>query len=203
MCIIIGWARGDDNVIFRSRSGSSSVHYHRPTRFRIHTDTGVTFSPFRLSKGCKEIIMTRTKGTMKTKSWFNITVLAGVGTAALVTGSHRASGASGGGDALPAGEIVQKSREAYAALSSYSDSGTVSSEMDSRKTTLTFNIRLQRPILYRIDWAPEPPPRSAEPAAKWVAQFNKGAVWSDGSGDYLLAAAQGSRQTLPPGRCRI
>lgn len=130
---------------------------------------------------------------MKTKSWFNITVLAGVGTAALVTGSHRASGASGGGDALPAGEIVQKSREAYAALSSYSDSGTVSSEMDSRKTTLTFNIRLQRPILYRIDWAPEPPPRSAEPAAKWVAQFNKGAVWSDGSGDYLLAAAPGEQ----------
>ncbi len=87
---------------------------------------------------------------------------------------------TGGGDNATAQEIAGKSREAYAALSSYSDRGTVVSEMAGQKNTLTFNTRLQRPNLYRIDWTP--------------GTGLKGVVWSDGSGDYLLTTAAGQEE---------
>jgi outer membrane lipoprotein-sorting protein len=77
-----------------------------------------------------------------------------------------------GGDSLSAQEIAAKSREAYAALSSYSDSGKVVWEMGGQQQTVTFHTRLQRPNQYRIDWARESEPTSV--------------AWSDGGGDYLL-----------------
>ena len=75
-------------------------------------------------------------------------------------------------------EIVRRSHDAYAALSSYSDSGVVVFDMGSQTLTITFNIRLQRPNLYRIDWTQNTSPYT-----------NKGAIWSDGSGDHLQFAA--------------
>jgi outer membrane lipoprotein-sorting protein len=88
------------------------------------------------------------------------------------------------GDKMTAEAIAEKSREAYAALSSYSDSGRVVSEMGGQTTTLTFHTRLQRPNLYRIDWAQGTKP--------------KGVVWSDGSGDYLLSATTGEEKNAQP-----
>ena len=85
-----------------------------------------------------------------------------------------------GGGALSADEIAAKSRAAYAALSSYCDSGTVASEMAGQKNTLKFNSRLQRANLYRVDWTQNLGP--------------KGVVWSDGTGDYLSVTATGSGQ---------
>jgi serine/threonine protein kinase len=79
-----------------------------------------------------------------------------------------------GGDQPTAQEIAGKSRDAYAALSSYSDSGAVVFDMGSQTITTTFNIRLQRPNLYRIDWTQDTGPNSI-----------RGVVWSDGSGDHL------------------
>jgi hypothetical protein len=50
-------------------------------------------------------------------------------------------------------EIAQRSLNTYAALSSYSDTGkTVNSVVGGRTTTTTFNIRLQRPNLFRVVW---------------------------------------------------
>jgi outer membrane lipoprotein-sorting protein len=50
-------------------------------------------------------------------------------------------------------EIVQKTMDAYAALSSYSDTGTtVESETGKKNKTTTFNIRLQRPNLFWVTW---------------------------------------------------
>jgi hypothetical protein len=73
-------------------------------------------------------------------------------------------------------EIAAKTRDAYAALSSYTDSGNVASGMAGQNITTTFNTRLQRPNLYRVDWK--------------QSTGIKGAVWSDGSGDYLRVEAE-------------
>ena len=110
---------------------------------------------------------------MKMMKWMNLRRAAGAGVAAFLAGSSAtvAISQTGGGDALSAQEIAGKTRDAYAALSSYSDSGNVVSEIAGQTITLTFNIRLQRPNLYRIDWT--------------QSTGLKGAVWSDDSGDYL------------------
>ncbi len=83
---------------------------------------------------------------------------------------------------LSAQEIAAKSRAAYAALSSYSDSGQATSEMAGRTTAVTFHTRLQRPALYRIDWAQGAPLKG------------EGVVWSDGSGNYLRTTGAGQEQ---------
>jgi len=117
--------------------------------------------------------MAPVKGTMKTKTWLKGIGAAGVGVAALLAGGavRMAISQTAGGDKATAQEIAGRSREAYAALSSYSDSGTVIWEMAGQNFTLTFNTRLQRPNLYRVDWT--------------QVMGLKGVVWSDGSGDYL------------------
>jgi RNA polymerase sigma factor (sigma-70 family) len=79
-----------------------------------------------------------------------------------------------GDDKLTPQEIAKQSQDAYAALMSYSDSGTVVTEMAGKNIKTTFNIRLARPNLYRIDSIMMAGPNSL-----------KGAAWSDGSGDYF------------------
>ena len=77
---------------------------------------------------------------------------------------------SRGGD-LGVQDILQKSRDAYAALSSYTDRGTVSSDMAGQHLSLSFNTRLQRPGQYRVDWT--------------QSAGLSGVVWSSGDGDFL------------------
>jgi RNA polymerase sigma factor (sigma-70 family) len=117
------------------------------------------------------------KGTMKTMTWLKLKFAVGVGTAALLAGgvATLALSQTGNGGEMTAQRIAQKSRDAYAALSSYSDSGTVIYEIGSQKLTTAFNIRLQRPNFYRIDWT-----KTAG------LSTTKGVVWSDGSGNYSL-----------------
>jgi RNA polymerase sigma factor (sigma-70 family) len=119
-------------------------------------------------------ILTLVKGTMKMMTWLKLKFAAGVGMAALLAGGAAtvAISQTSSSDKLTAQEIAGKSRDAYAALSSYSDSGTVVFEIAGQNTTNTFNIRLQRPNLYRIDWT--------------QGTGLTGVVWSGGSGDYLL-----------------
>ncbi len=76
-----------------------------------------------------------------------------------------------------AGEIMQKTRAAYAALSSYSDSGTVVTVMSGQTISLEFNTRLQRPSLYRINWTQKKGLMPGLPA-------DNGMAWSDGDGDF-------------------
>jgi RNA polymerase sigma factor (sigma-70 family) len=124
-------------------------------------------------------ITTLVKGTMKTMTWLKLKFAAGVGVAALLAGGVATVAISQtGGDDKLAQEIVAKSHDAYAALSSYSDSGTVVSQIAGQNVTTTFNTRLQRPNLYRIDWA--------QTAGTFTS---KGVVWSDGSGDNLQITA--------------
>jgi len=72
-------------------------------------------------------------------------------------------------------DIVAKVRDAYAALSSYGDSGTVTMSMGSQDLSVNFKTRLARTNLYRIEWE--------------QSTGIKGAVWSAGAGDYLQVDA--------------
>src|ERR1700733_999436 len=85
-----------------------------------------------------------------------------------------------GDDELTPQEIAKQSQDAYAALTSYSDNGTVLLEIAGRNIRTTFNIRLAHPNLYRLDWIMMTGQESA-----------KGAAWSDGSGDYFEMKAAG------------
>ena len=121
---------------------------------------------------------TLVKGTMKTMTWLKLKFAIGMGVAGLLAGSAATIALSqidNGG--LTAQNIAEKSRDAYAALSGYSDSGTVITEIGNQKITTTFNLRLQRPNLYRIDWT-----------QTGGLATTKGSVWSDGAGDYSLMA---------------
>ncbi len=141
-------------------------------------DTSVTFCRLCLRKGCKE--------TMKTMTWLKVKLAAGVGvTALLAAGAPPVANSQTGGGNVTAQEVAEESRAAYAALSSYSDSGTVVSEMAGQNNTLTFKTRLQRPNLYRIDWAQGPGLQRVGFGAA------KGSVWSDGSGDHFQITAAG------------
>jgi outer membrane lipoprotein-sorting protein len=72
-------------------------------------------------------------------------------------------------DALTAEAIIKNAKATYAALQSYSDSGTAVAQTGSFSLTTKFKIRLQRPSLYRIDWQGS----------------SVGVTWSDGTGDFL------------------
>lgn len=113
---------------------------------------------------------------MKTMTWRKLKFAIGVGVAALLAGGAGTVAISQtSGDGLTAQAIAEKSRNAYSALASYSDTGTVIYEIGSQKITTAFNLRLQRPNLYRIDWM-----------QTGGLATTKGQVWSDGSGDYAL-----------------
>jgi hypothetical protein len=79
-------------------------------------------------------------------------------------------------DGMTTETIVEKVKAAYAALQSYSDTGTAVIQSDGSSTTTNFKIRLQRPGLYRVDWQGSP--------------LGGGVVWSDGTGDFLRFLGQ-------------
>jgi len=114
---------------------------------------------------------------MKTTTWIILKRAVRLGVATLLADSAAtvAFPQTNGGE-LTAQDIAAKTRAAYAALSSYSDTGTVESEIASQTLTLTFSTRLQRPNQYRIDWTQN-------------YMGLQGKVWSDGSGDYLQVDA--------------
>jgi hypothetical protein len=136
-------------------------------------------------------ITTLVKGTMKTMTWLKLKFAIGVGVVALLAGGAATVAVSqtGGGNTLTPQKIAKQSQAAYAALSSYSDSGKITDEAGGQIIPTTFNIRLQRPNLYRIEWT------------QTTAYFtNGGTVWSAGSGD-LMVMKHGN-YNAPPAKYR-
>ena len=130
---------------------------------------------------------------MQTMSWLKLKFAAGVGVAALLAGGAATVAVSqgGGGDKLTPLEIVRQSQEAYAALTSYSDSGTVVLESGgSVSGNTTFQIRLQRPNFYRVEWA----------LSSANAPVVKRLLWSAGDGDFTLMSGGGRGITSTGGR---
>jgi outer membrane lipoprotein-sorting protein len=76
-------------------------------------------------------------------------------------------------------EIFQRSKAAYAALTSYSDEGKSVVTLNGLTITRAFTIRLSRPNLYRIAWQDSYSDPAAAPLKRAMV------VWSSGSGDFL------------------
>jgi RNA polymerase sigma factor (sigma-70 family) len=139
--------------------------------------------------GSSITITTLVKGTMKTMTWLKMKYLAGAalvvllaGGAATLTLSQTDGGGGVGSDQMSEQAIVEKSRNAYATLSSYSDEGvTVSSVGGKSVTPHTFKIKLAKPGFYRVEWD-----------QKDLFFDNKGVAWNAGNGDFVIAAGAGS-----------
>ena len=119
-------------------------------------------------------------------TWLKMKFALGVGLVALIASGAAtvAISQTSDGDKLTAQEIAKQAVDAYAGLSSYNDTGKVISEGDGQTTETTFNIRLQRPNFYRIDWA--------------QTGGSKGIVWNDGSGNYFVMDAANKIDSAKP-----
>jgi hypothetical protein len=89
---------------------------------------------------------------------------------------------------LTAQEIVQQAQDSYDTLSSYSDSGAVTTEAGGVHTKIEFYIRLLRPNSYRVDWIQTTGGRYT----------GRGNVWSAGGENFVILATAGRRETYPP-----
>lgn len=111
--------------------------------------------------------------TMNTLNWMPVNFVAGLvaSSAMAQTGTDLAVPPID----QPAREILQKAHAAYDALTSYRDQGQVTAALGGQILTNVFNIRLQRPNHYRVEW---------QQATAFAT--NGGAIWSAGDGDYLV-----------------
>jgi outer membrane lipoprotein-sorting protein len=132
--------------------------------------------------------LTIVKGTMKMMNWIKLKFAIGTCLVVLLAGSAVTVAISQEADGgVTVREIAKQSQAAYAALTSYSDTGTATSTGGGAGTKTTFTIRLQRPDLYRIEWN------------GGGGYYNsRGVVWSDGTGNYLAYGAANKMDTDKP-----
>lgn len=130
------------------------------------------------SAGISATLTTLVKGTMKTMTWLKVKFAVGVAVSVVLAAGVTTVAVSqidrGTDDQsqLTSAEIVKKSQEAYAALTSYSDEGTSVGVMgDTVAPRHSFTIKLGRPDLYRIAWQ--------------QGMGSTGMVWSAGSGNFM------------------
>jgi hypothetical protein len=116
------------------------------------------------------------KRAMNMKITMKLKLALGISAAVLLAGGAVTVALSQDDDSqLTPQEIVKKSQDVYAALSSYGDEGkTVSSIGTTTVAPHTFTIKLARPGLYRIEWD-----------QNMCFYDQKGAVCSAGDGDFL------------------
>ncbi|HEY5233444.1 MAG TPA: sigma-70 family RNA polymerase sigma factor [Verrucomicrobiae bacterium] len=135
------------------------------------------------------LTLTLVKGTMKTMTWIKIKFALGVSVAALlaVLATTVAISQTNNSDDLAAQEIINKSQEAYAALTSYSDEGKEVGSMGTFDVPPhTFSIKLARPNLYQIKWTQD-----------LGFSSQTGAVWSAGNGDYVKNVGRAQKYPNP------
>jgi RNA polymerase sigma factor (sigma-70 family) len=123
------------------------------------------------------------KGTLKIMAYTKLKMAIGITAGILLAGGAATmlvfhAGSDGN---MTAQEIAKQAQDAYAALSSYSDNGKVIEQVGDQTLTTTFNIRVQRPNLYRIEWSQAVTPSFT----------NGGVVWSAGDGDFTLMNRNG------------
>lgn len=151
--------------------------------------------------------LTLIKGTMKIMAWTKMKIALAAGAAILLaTGTTTiVLSKNAGSSNLTAKEILQKTEETYASLSSYSSTGKSVSDFGggdgnvaaggggsggggkffpmSANQTQLFSIKMARPNLYRIAWEQKIHP----------AYTNVGAVWSAGDGDFSFMNGKTSK----------
>jgi RNA polymerase sigma factor (sigma-70 family) len=134
-------------------------------------------------------ITTLVKGTLKLMTYAKLKLAIGITAGILLAGGAvtMALSQANTDDKLSPQQIAKQSQDAYAALSNYSDTGTDVSEGAGPTITTSFNIRLQRPYLYRIDWT-----------GTGGSYTSKGVVWSQGNGDFSVMGAAGQEKSEEP-----
>lgn len=137
------------------------------------------------------------KGTMKTMTWLKYKPVIGIGVTALMAAGVATVGLSMGGatQSPTAGEIIDQTKAAYAALSSYSDSGTCTATISGNILTIRSTVKLQRPNLYKIEWAERLNPKAA-------TEMAKGEAWSDGTDNYWFTAPAGQEANAKPEKAK-
>jgi RNA polymerase sigma factor (sigma-70 family) len=130
--------------------------------------------------------------TMKTMTWWKTKFAVGIGGAALLTvGVATIAVSRGGNGTLTAREIAKESQDAYAALTSYSDTGKVVASGGGTSTETTFSMRLQRPNLFRVEWT-----------QTGGFYTSKGLVWGDGTGNFFVMDAADKVDAAKPQKVR-
>jgi RNA polymerase sigma factor (sigma-70 family) len=134
-------------------------------------------------------VTTLVNGALKIMTYAKLKLAGGIAAGILLAGGAVtvAISQSSDDDKLTPQEIAKQSQDAYAALSSYSDSGTAMSEGGGQTTTTTFSIRLQRPKYYRVDWK--------STGGLYTAV---GVVWSEGKGDFLVYGSVEQEKNAQP-----
>jgi RNA polymerase sigma factor (sigma-70 family) len=134
-------------------------------------------------------VTTLVKGTLKLMTYAKLKLAIGITAGILLAGGAAtlAISQTSGDDKLTPQQIAKQAQDAYAALSSYNDTGTAVTEGGGLTQTTTFNIRLQRPNLYRIDWT-----------GTGGLYTSKGVVWSQGNGDFIVMGAAGQEKSEEP-----
>lgn len=117
--------------------------------------------------------------TMKAITWLKMRFAVGTGAVMLLAvGVAIVAHSQAGDGAQTAREIAKQSEDAYAALTSYSDTGKVVTSGGGTSTETTFSIRLQRPNHLRVEWTQ-------------TGGFyrSKGLLWGDGTANYFAMDA--------------
>ena len=129
------------------------------------------------------------KGTINMMKYAKLKWATGIAVVLLVAAGSAtiAISQTGGGDSLTVQEIARQSQKTYAALSSYSDTGTVVTEGGGAATKTTFAIHLQRPNLYRVDWT-----------STGGFYTSRGAAWSDGTENYFAFGSASEFDSIKP-----
>jgi RNA polymerase sigma factor (sigma-70 family) len=122
-------------------------------------------------------ITTIVKGTLKIMTYAKLKLAIGITAGILLAGgaATMAISQTRTDNKLTPQEIAKQSQDAYAALSSYSDSGITVVAGGRENSKNMFTTRLARPNLYRIEWTHTSGNKSS-----------KGVVWSEGKGDFMV-----------------
>ena len=121
-------------------------------------------STLAIMKGALEIMTwTKAKAAVVTGAAL---LLAATTTTVVISSSSRSE--------REAASILEQTHQKYASLTSYSSTGSSVEEIGSQTLTGAFSMRLGRPRLYRVEYEHHA-----------LTFTNKGAAWSDGSGDYF------------------
>jgi hypothetical protein len=99
----------------------------------------------------------------------------------LVAGIASSEGTNNADNDSLALKILRKSQSAYNSLSNYNDVGKITTEINGRTLTTTFDIRMARQNMYRIQW-------EQTQGTATMTMTTRGAAWSAGEGDFVLSA---------------
>lgn len=131
-------------------------------------------------------------------NWMKLKFALGSGFAVFLVGgtATQAISQTSTDDKWTSQEIINKAQEAYAALSSYSDTGKSITESGKQTETITFNTRLQRPDFYCVEWSQSQITGSFSPDMSFRKNSSKGVVWSAGNGNFFAIERGGQKNSF-------